>query len=78
MQNKVDARGSFVHRVEIKNIGFTEVDSRQNLLQVFPFSSGKIVHAPNLLVLCQQRPRERRSNKAANARDEIKSHILPS
>ncbi len=74
MKNEIHSRTGRAHRIEIDKVSLAQVDAIPNLRQVLAFPRREIVHAPYLLATRNQRPRNRRSNKAANASNEIESH----
>lgn len=63
-----------VHRVEIEQIGFAEVNSAINLGNVLPSAGGEVIYSPDLIALCKNRAGKRRTDESGYSSDEIKGH----
>ncbi len=78
VQDEVHAGAGFVHRVEVGNVGFAEVDAVLNVGEIFAFAGGEVVDAAHLLAAGKECARERRSDEAADASNQIESHAFSS
>ncbi len=78
MQDEVHSGTGFVHRVEVGDVGFAEVDSVQNVGKVFAFAGGEVVDATHLFTAGEDCARQRRADEAADAGNQIESHTFSS
>jgi len=62
-----------MHGVEIRNVRFVNFDSGSNLGKIIFIAGRKIIQSPNCFSPRQQRPRDGRSDKAANSRNQVES-----
>jgi hypothetical protein len=67
-----------LHRLEVKDIGLTKIDLPQDWRKILPPAVLKIIDSAKLLAPPQQFECQRRSDKAANARDQVNRHSISS
>ncbi len=74
MQHIVRALARGAYGIEAQQVGFSEINSRENLSQVPAVPGGKIVNSSYFVTLRQNRPSQSRSNKAGNAGYQVCGH----
>src|SRR5215471_18165608 len=74
MQDVINSGASLTHRLQIGDIRLAKVDAISDFSDVVQLASGKVVDAAHPLATRKQLPRNRRSDEASDACDEVLSH----
>jgi len=72
----VHSAATLRHRIEIKQVGFAEIDLIDDFRKILASASGKIVNPAYFVALGQYSASERRADESGNTRDQISSHTL--
>src|SRR5579864_4296224 len=74
VEDVIHSATGFLHRVQLRQVGFTEIHLIQNLRDVFALPSREIIDATNFLAFRQDRARQRGTYEAGNSGDQVESH----
>ena len=78
MKNEIDTGACFMHGVEIDDVGFSEVDAIENIVEIFAFPGGEVIDAAHLVAAGKDGACQGRSDEAANASNQVESHASSS